>query len=345
MPSHTGRPFDEEGAELTTWGAFMKTMPLHFFEPCDPPVYPDTSYARLTLNELCERFLADYRRPRIKDIAGYRRTARSVLRRVMGDPIAQTEVSRLRPLDFEKLRDTLSERMYEDSSINQTLKLLSTVFNWGQRVGLGVIRNPLSFVERMPERAIPSHYTCSEIARILAHPSCSPLVSTAIYTGMRKGELYGLRWSSVSFDEEYLKVDHSYDGSTKSGEVRLIPIHAALLQTLRRWKDDCPRTTQGLVFPVRKKEGYAMGRSDDGQELVTLLDAVGIQSSHRPWHAFRHTFATLLCEAGASRDAIERLLGHSPSGNRITARYLHPSISYLRRELHKLSIGSVSSFA
>jgi integrase len=276
----------------------------------------------------------------------YRRTARAILRqRVLNDPLARERASRLTPRDFERLRDTLTERKYEDSSINQTLKLLSTVFNWGQRYGLGLVRNPLSLVERMPERSSPGHYSIREIECIVAHHACSPLMATAIYTGMRKGEMYGLRWPAISFDESYIKVERSYASSTKSGESRLIPIHSELLPYLYRWQKQCPVTPQQLVFPVLQRAGYGMGRSDDGAELVALLASVGITACHRPWHAFRHTFATLLCEAGASRDAIERLLGHTPSGNRMTAHYLHPSLAYLRRELHKLTIQPAAPIA
>jgi integrase len=52
----------------------------------------------------------------------------------------------------------------------------------------------------------------------------------------------------------------------------------------------------------------------------------------------RRTFATLFCEAGGSRDAIEQILGHTSSGNRITARYVLPSLAYLTREMAKLTL-------
>lgn len=317
----------------------MKSTLASLPETTAEPAQTVGQVSHLTLADLCLRFLSEYRRPSIKDIAVYRRTARAILRqRVLCEPVAQREAAGLVAQDFERLRDTLAERNYEQSSINQTLKLLSTVFNWGQRYGLGVLRNPLSFVERMPEHANPGHYSITEIGRIRSHPDCTPMMLTAIYTGMRKGELYGLRWSSVSFDEAVIKVERSYNSTTKSGETRLIPIHMELLPQLQNWRSVCPATEQSLVFPVLQRAGYGMGRSDDGTELLALLAALGILACPRPWHAFRHSFATLLCESGATRDAIERLLGHSPSGSRITARYLHPSISYLRRELHKLSL-------
>lgn len=301
---------------------------------------------QITLAELCEHFLSEYRRPRIKDMTTYRRTVRSILRqRVLSEPLAGKGVTELRPRDFEALRDSLVQRAYENSSINQTLKLLSTIYNWGQRSDLFDGRNPLSVVERMPEYMTAGHYSALELARILTHPHCSTMVATAVYTGMRKGELYGLRWQDVSLDEACITVERSYHGTPKSGQARLIPIHPELLPLLRVWRQQSPQTPLNLVFPVALKHGYGMGRSDDGRELSQLLHAVGVPVCHRPWHAFRHSFATLLCEAGAARDAIERLLGHATTGSRITARYLHPSLGYLRRELHKLSLGPASPIA
>jgi integrase len=292
-----------------------------------------------SLRTLCEKFVNEYRRPRIKDLEAYRRNVNAVLRqRVLRYGIADRTVTELRAADIDTLRDELAAIGYQNGSINQTLKVLSTIFTWGQRVGHIEQRNPLDLVERMPETGSIEGYSFSQIRSLLGREDCPAMVATAIYTGMRKGELYGLTWDCVRFDDLRIDVRRSYKTTPKSGKPRIIPLHPQLQRHLWKWRTLCPKTPCDLVFPVRSGHGFSMGRSDDNGELPAFLRAARIAMPQRPWHAFRHSFATLLCESGAQRDAIEQLLGHTPSGSPITSRYIHLSLTFLRRELLKLRL-------
>ena len=71
------------------------------------------------------------------------------------------------------------------------------------------------------------------------------LYSTAVFTGMRAGELAGLRWDCVSFEHRLITVQFSFDGPTKGGEVRYVP----LLPVLKHWRLRCPGP---LVFPNQR---------------------------------------------------------------------------------------------
>ena len=96
--------------------------------------------------------------------------------------------------------------------------------------------------------------TMIEIQRVLAAaqvegPLVHVLYSAAAFTGMRAGELAGLTWSCVDFERRLITVRCSYDGPTKNGEIRYVPILDALLPTLRAWRLQCPGL---LVFPTSK---------------------------------------------------------------------------------------------
>jgi len=60
--------------------------------------------------------------------------------------------------------------------------------------------------------------------------------ATAIYTGMRAGEIAALEWSDVDFERRLLTVQRSFDGPTKSDRVRYVPILDPLLPVLRAWR-------------------------------------------------------------------------------------------------------------
>src|SRR5690348_68730 len=75
------------------------------------------------------------------------------------------------------------------------------------------------------------------------------------------------------------------------------------------------------------------------RKVRTVLSRAGCPADLEcPWHAMRRTFATLFNESGGSRDALEQILGHTTSGNKITARYVLPSIAHLAREMDKLTL-------
>lgn len=299
---------------------------------------------KLNLLQLCERFLNEYRRPRIKDLKKYRQNARAILRqRVFSHPIKDLALESLSYPVYEQLRDDLQARGYQNGSVNQTLKLLSTVFRWAQRQGLVIGHNPLEYVERLPDLRAPTYYSRDEVQCLLARQDCPAMVATAIYTGLRKGELFGLTWSCLRIDEGVLEVRRSYRTTPKSGRPRIIPLHRELVPLLRKWRSQCPPSREELVFPVQHGRSHAMGRSDDDAGLTPFLRAAGVSGGKRPWHAFRHSFATLLCEAGSHRDAIAELLGHQAGGSRVTGLYIHLSLSFLRTEIHRLSLSRVAA--
>jgi integrase len=164
---------------------------------------------------------------------------------------------------------------------------------------------------------------------------------------MRKGELFGLRWADVRFDLGRIDVRHSFAGPTKTDKPRVVPLHRELAPILRTWRERCPQTPEGLVFPLCVRGNWHPANTDSQvliDDLRELLKRADCRADFlHPWHAIRHTFATFMLEAGGSTAAIERILGHSTSGNRVTAGYTHVDLPFLARELEKLSLTPPSS--
>jgi integrase len=169
------------------------------------------------------------------------------------------------------------------------------------------------------------------------------MVATAIYCGLRKGELFGLRWSCVHLDAGRLDVLHSYNGLPKAGEKRHLPMHPELVRVLRSWQPLCPATPQRLVFPVsgprsgRTTGGYRMGSREDVHGLLDLLTAAECHwpADGKPWHMLRHTFAASMVMAGVSLYTVQRLWGHrSPS---MTQRYAHLAPEFMAGEVSRLA--------
>jgi len=297
----------------------------------------------LTVGQLLERFLVEYRSPQVRNIEKYLRHCASAYRaRIKPYRLANIAAEKVRPSDVEGLRDELIDDGYSAKSINDAFFVLSVAYKWAIRREVLNARNPMPDVPRMRTNELDERLTLDQVWRLLSLPSVPPTVTTAVYTGLRRGELFGLRWADVRFDLGTLEIKRSFDSpTTKTGKSRTVPIHPELLPVLKAWQAQCPATPDALVFPIRTAKGYRMrSPKDDPADIRGMLDDIAPRDGgyKRPWHCLRHTFATLFVEANGNRDAVERILGHATSGSRTTSGYLHVGLAYLARELQKLTL-------
>jgi integrase len=291
----------------------------------------------LTLAELSNRFLSEYSRPRLKDPGEYRIHARKALRRVLPF-FGKHPVDGIRPLDVAKLRDSLSKQ-FAPNSVRSTLSFLRTLYSWAVRLEL-VAKNPCRGIELPKARDLLEYLSKDEVRRLLTYtseqaPAIYPMIATAIYTGLRKGELFGLRWRNVDFSGRRLDIERSYRTTPKSGKPRHLRLPSTLLPILKEWQTRCPATPETLVFPVVRRHGRAgLGRSQEMLNLPALLDAAGCQRLERPWHALRHTFASHFIMAGGNILALQKILGHADL--RMTLMYAHLAPDFLGDEMDRL---------
>lgn len=304
------------------------------------PTPEETQRKTITVRGLAEKFLAEYNPPRLRNRKHYIELARaSCNQRLFPYPIASMAAAAVKRRDVEALRDALRCTHYANKTINLTLQWLSRVFSWAIDAELLAGTNPVSRVERLQTEPSDEHYTREHVAALLSGDAPHPMIATALYTGMRKGELFGLTWACVRFDLGIIEVRKSFDGPPKNGKARTIPLHPELAPILRAWQSRCPPTAQGMVFPVQSRKGCRPAKRPDMGDLRPILAAAGCPGDlDRPWHAMRHTFATFFCESGGAPDALMRIMGHSGGGNAITAGYIHVSMDYLARELGRLSL-------
>ncbi len=139
----------------------------------------------------------------------------------------------------------------------------------------------------------------------------SPMVLLSLNTGMRRGEVFNLRWSDVDFSNKSLVI-HGH--SSKSGRSRHVPLNAEALDTLERWRRQ-QKSLSELVFPGKGGQPFNnVKRSWDA-----LLQAAKIDRFR--WHDMRHHFASKLVMASVDLNTVRELLGHSDF--KLTMRYAH----------------------
>jgi integrase len=126
-------------------------------------------------------------------------------------------------------------------------------------------------------------------------------VIIALHTGMRRGEVFGLRWGEVDILKREIHVNRSYAGPTKSGKSRVVPISSTLEKELL------------AIFPMKadnSSKSLVIARNfDPNPGLQGACRRIGIEPIN--FHALRHTFATLALEAGRSPRKVQQVLGHT----------------------------------
>jgi len=144
-------------------------------------------------------------------------------------------------------------------------------------------------------------------------PKHKMLFRLAIMCGARQGELLGLKWSDIDWENKQIHIQRTYynqawyDVKTEASN-RRIDIGPDTLTELKRWKVACPSNRLSLVFP------NGDGQPIDHNNLVKRFfkpasDRAGVSGIR--FHDLRHTFASLLIEQGENPKYIQKQLGHS----------------------------------
>jgi integrase len=140
------------------------------------------------------------------------------------------------------------------------------------------------------------------------------MVLVAVLTGLRRGELFALRWGAVDLDKGALEVRESvYNGQFSTpktrSSVRRIPLSSPVVKLLRNRKAQASKAgPEDLLFSTRKST--PLGPENILKRVIHPgCDRLGM--AHVGWHTFRHTHATLLNELGESLKTAQAILGHS----------------------------------
>lgn len=137
-----------------------------------------------------------------------------------------------------------------------------------------------------------------------------PMALVSLNTGMRRGELFDLKWSAVNFDTKTITVAGA---TTKTSDTRHIPMNKEALSVLEGWKKQAGKSR--YVFPSQ-----GGGRLEDVKSAwLKLLERAQIGSFR--WHDMRHDFASRLVMAGVPLNTVRDLLGHADI--KMTLRYAH----------------------
>jgi len=226
--------------------------------------------------------------------------------------LGNREPSSLKPLDVDRLRINLMKKR-APQTVKHVIGLIKRIAAFGLNKGLC---QGLSFRPQMPavDNKVTEDLSPEQLDRLLEaidvdeNKLIGSMMKMALSTGMRRGELFRLKWDDVDFRRGFICITES-----KGGKATDIPLNDATRQLL----DGVPRTSV-YVFP-----------GDNGGQRVTATKAcnrirerAGLPKTFRAMHGLRHVFASHLASSGqVDLYVLQRLLTHkSPV---MTQRYAH----------------------
>ena len=224
--------------------------------------------------------------------------------------------------DIENLMLDMKIKGISNKSINSVMTFIQAVFSYGVEAGY-FKNNPIGKIKKLPQVKKPVRFLnekqmqvfleCAKNSRFYA------LFATAIYTGMRRGELLALEWSDIDFKKGKISVNKQYykgiKQSTKTNKARYVDIPNNLLEILKEHKKNCNVLTKFVFHNYSGGTVHAYYMEEKHfhpllKECNKILDEENQIENFR-FHDLRHTYATYLLSNGVPVKYVQEQLGHS----------------------------------
>ena len=271
--------------------------------------------------------------------------------------LGQFKISKITPWQCQEF---ITEKGKIFRNIKQVKSYTSQVFDFAIKMKL-IAENPMRQVvlPKREKKKSDNFFSVEELHEFLAIIKAEePYKNYALfrllaYSGLRKGELYSLRWSDIDFDNQLLSISKNLgringkaiEKSTKNKfSVRQILLDSETISILKEWKQQS-----------RKEKGQlAVTPLIDSDYMFTFVDRYGkIEPLYQDYinsvlkriirkhglkkitpHGFRHTHATLMIETGVDPVNAAKRLGHASSQMTLDT-YGHSTIAGEKKAITK----------
>ena len=233
----------------------------------------------------------------------------------------------IRTADYQAAIDALAGK--SRSLKNQVRVLCSQLCKWAQSNDI----IPRNYAETLDvgknttrEKEIFTPQERDAIAAAASSDPAARIVMILIYSGLRINELFGVRKADVHLDGQ---TPHMIGGEkTEAGRNRMIPIALPILPHVRALME-----LPGEYLVSNSQGGQKSYHNFREREYYPLLERLGIPK--RTLHTTRHTFASMMVEAGARPEDLQKIMGHADYS--VTANiYAHANADQLTRAIRLL---------
>jgi integrase len=264
---------------------------------------------RWTFHKIFDEYLAS--RPDLKGRANDIRRFNSYLEK----DFAQKTPEEVSHFDIERLKRGLAKKNLKPATIRHALEVLRRLSNFATKHNLCP---GISFVIEMPkvnnlmtEDLTPDEYI--RLTKLLDEEEdtqASNLLRLALFTGMRRGELFKLKWKDINFIRKNISIK-----DPKSGIDETIPLNEMALSVLSNHEKE----ESEFVFPGLRGNQ----RKTTPRPLRRIIKKAGLKN-FRPFQGLRHSYASILVSSGkVDLYTLQKLL--TQKSPQMTQRYAHLS--------------------
>ena len=283
--------------------------------------------SNITLNEWMKKWLAEYAEPALRQntVTGYKRNIKNHIAPALGNKQLRFITSR----DVQKFYNSLSRKEVNkvdnhktlaDSTVRAIHMLLHEILDSAVKANL-IFKNPAEGAKIPKNNYAPKRILNEEqleifMKAILDEPMWHDFFYTEITTGLRLGEICGLKWSDLDESTGKLKIQRSVSqaeggevniGETKTEKgTRTILLPKGTLKILSERKKN---SVSEWIFPSLLAPEKPTAPSSAYHRLKVILKGAGLPDIR--FHDLRHTFATHALTSGVDAKTLSGILGHT----------------------------------
>ena len=251
--------------------------------------------------------------------------------------LPQMQLRQVRVVDIDRLlQDVAEDTDFAKTTYANLKNFLSSAFRHAARQGI-INSNPVRDAAIPQGKAADTYaYNVHEVARMVKalekHPNAKAAVIVAAFTGLRRGEISGLRWEDYDTKARELKITRNvYEGEVQTTKTEASAALVPVIGIVEKALAGHHKRNSGDGYIFHDSVGNPMRFENFTQrEVQPILEKAGV-----PWHglhAFRRFLGTTLNDKGIALETIKDVLRHS--NNDVTkTSYIKPSTKRFRKML------------